>query len=257
MKRRYFDGYHPGTYKIIDEKSLADDYRAGMSEIACSRKYGITRAGVRCRIISAGIIPRSGSEANIIRMGKLSKDEKLALTKSAHDSVRGKKASKKSMEKISKTRHEQPWDHLVGRGEKEFIDELNNRKISFEWQYPIGGYNIDFLFGSVAVELRCETCDPLKREPQRKKIEYLLSRNFSVIYILFTRTDEFIGNLDKIISEINLVCGLPFATGQYRMIRCYADRFTRVRRDNGQFAVIPSPVTTYNVRIKDNLSITS
>lgn len=255
MKKRYFDGYHPGTYKIIDEQSLADDYRSGMSELACSKKYGITRAGVRCRIISAGIIPRSGSEANIIRMGKLSKDEKLALTKSAHDAVRGKKVNQKSIEKISKTRHDKPWNHLVGKGEQEFIDELTHRNISFEWQSPVGGYNIDFLMGSVAVELRCETCDPLKREMQRKKIEYLLSRNFSVIYILFTRTDEFIGNLDKIISEIDLVSGLPFTTGQYRMIRCYADRFTRIRCDNGQFAAIPSPITTYNIRIKDNISV--
>src|SRR5580698_6324662 len=44
------------------------DYKNGMSELAVSKKYGITRGPIRKWLIRCKIHIRNGSEANIIRM---------------------------------------------------------------------------------------------------------------------------------------------------------------------------------------------
>jgi hypothetical protein len=69
--------------KLPDE-DIVSAYLKGDSELSLSKRFGVNRWTITRRLRDAGIIKRGASEANKIRMSRLSKEERLALVSSAH-----------------------------------------------------------------------------------------------------------------------------------------------------------------------------
>src|SRR5437764_402015 len=79
----------------IDVAQIITRYNRGETEQAISLSLGVSRPAVRRRLIEAGIRPRSYSEAQFIRMKRLTASERLRLSAAAHAAVRGKRQSEK------------------------------------------------------------------------------------------------------------------------------------------------------------------
>ncbi len=243
ISRKYRVPYNAKQFPV---ESAIRDYVSGMSELAVSKKYGIERNTIRAHLLRNGIKPRNGSEANIIRMSRLSIDDRKKLTDKAHIAVRGTKNSIEHGRKIAKSRE-------IGKNNLGFCEEFlaqifADNGIKCIHQAAIETYNIDILVGSIAVELRCETNNPLNRTQQRKKIEYLLDAGYHVFYILFKRKRAIELCTENIISDIRIIQNLPPVTAQYRVVWCGIERCSRIRNDRGQFACISSPEKALYVR---------
>lgn len=158
--------------KIIAENRgrIAAKYQSGFSELACAKFFGVSRLMIRRVIVAAGIRPRTGSEANFIRMGKMSERERKELTKAANKKTTGQKQTPEFRHKVALGRFRNKHSHLIGTGEKEFGEFLKAKGFSFTQQAPVGPYNIDFMLGeSIAVELLCTSTNPKRLAQHLKK----------------------------------------------------------------------------------------
>lgn len=75
--------------KPIPDAEIVEAYRAGSSVLALAKKHGVNRWTIVRRLNEARIELRGGSEANRIRLAKMSFQERQALTEGAHRALRG------------------------------------------------------------------------------------------------------------------------------------------------------------------------
>lgn len=64
-------------------------YQGGNAVSVVAKKFNLSSPTIVRRLKQAGCSLRSGSDAMYIRMARSTADERLALTKAAHDAVRG------------------------------------------------------------------------------------------------------------------------------------------------------------------------
>lgn len=121
------------------------------SVLAISERYGIDRGKVVKLIRAAGRTQRGRGESSIVRMSKMSKAEKLALSEAAHDAVRGSKRSQAGLESAALSKsgaHMSEYErivhgHLAAAG---YLPQPN---------HPVGKWNVDIALPDelVAIEV--------------------------------------------------------------------------------------------------------
>lgn len=217
-------------------------YKEGVSILALSKEYGVSRIVIKNRLIENGEQFRSGSEANFLRMKKLSKEERMQLTKKAHDAVRGKTQSPKTRLRISTCRYIHQTHK--GFGEDIFQAKLINLGYKVLGQFPLKGYNIDLLVNnSVAVEIASGGVSKVKSKHNRTKIKNILELGYSIIYLTFSNNNLFIKNLDNCIPFIEQICRDHCSIGpHYRVIRCTSDGESIGRFKRNHPTLVPPPV---------------
>lgn len=222
----------------FDPKPVVEAYLSGESELSISKRTGLKRIVIRRRLVEAGVAIRSISEANYIRMSKLSFKEKQALTKACN-------AASKDMPKEKRhqilLRAAQCRIKHIGRGEKELADALIRRGIVCDPQRPCGVYNIDLAVGTVAVELVGLPWERKAKSRFPERFKYISNCGYTLICVQFRRIEQLLRQLDDIVGIIELTYRLPPSGRKHRMIRCGSNRFARSRDKRGNFTFIPTP----------------
>lgn len=221
-------------------------YRQGASVKALSEKFGIPRQTITESIKRAGIRVRGRGAANVIRFLDASEELRKAQTKSANDAARGAKYDLAHLEALALKKARR-----VGACETELQRQFLDRGFDVEHQAAVSKYNLDLLInGTVAVELiKRSTGKKSRRAQYFERLEYLLNRGLRVLELHFRSDDEILGNLENIVSDVDLLSRNPSSLGQHRVVRCSSERFARFHDELGQFAAVPSPVRfTYTVR---------
>lgn len=177
----------PSSHTLPDAEIIAR-YLAGDSELALARAYGVERIAIRRRILNAGIQPRGVSEANRIRMQRLSPNDRSALAAAAHAAVRGKPRT--DSELATRARTSQQSGRYIGRYEQDLVALLRVRGLEPIAQHAEGRYNIDIAIHPIAVEVHTQSAMPLTVPAIRPRIVELLKRGWIVIYVWIDRRSK-------------------------------------------------------------------
>lgn len=212
--------------KDLNIDDIRRAYDSGDSVLKMSKDFSVSRPVILRRLAEMGVAVRSRSEANRIRMSRLSPADRSDLARAAHDAVRGVKRSDEEILKRSAAREAV----VAGSSQLEdaFAGFLADRGIEFVRQKAIGKYNVDFALTScpVAVEIFGGGWHNSGRHASRhpERIEYLLSQSWSIVIIWATtrwgggsyfdqRCADYVVSLAKILST------RPSGRGQYHVIR--------------------------------------
>lgn len=190
-------------------------YSEGVSELEVSNRLNISRGVVSTAIRKAGVRRRNGSEANTLRMQRLTFEERQALTAGCH--------TVEAMAKCAAT--SETTAQRVGENEFTLRKWLKDAGIRTVGQMPVGPYNLDLFSMPVAVEVSGSVNNPLYQVRYRKRTKYLLERGFWVIYVCFAqrlvtgRRIRFSPAVtDKIVSFIEFARRNPSSLGKYWVV---------------------------------------
>lgn len=226
----------------FDREAAVSDYLAGMSELAVAKKYGVARGTIRSELTKHGIKCRNGSEANYIRLGNMTPEQRQNLVAAAHQARQGSHDRhevlvKKALIKETKT-------CFFGLCENELYDKLCAVGLKVVRQKACDIYNIDFAInGTVAVELTVGSVKFQGRcANQRKRIKKLIECGYTVITVTFKNTECFFTSANKLISDIQRICLDPTSSCKYWVIRGTFKQSMTIRLDNGKFTAIKMPI---------------
>lgn len=234
--------------KQVDVREVADRFKQGESVLALARRFGVTRDGIVRRLARVGVDARGRGEAMRVRMAHTEPAERERLTQAAHDAVRGVPKSLEHREHIADTRA-RGLRVRIGYGEEMLADRLRALGRDVTRQAAFGPYNVDLLVdGRVAVEPHSSGSSPLRTRKGRERVEYLLHRGLSVLWVAFSDPEGLDLCAEHIIADVDELRRDPPAAREYRMVWCGVERFTRVRNERGQLAAVPAPVRAHYAR---------
>ncbi|CAG9205670.1 hypothetical protein BGLA2_1720084 [Burkholderia gladioli] len=227
----------------LDGKALRARHEAGESVLTLSKEFAVSRAIIATSIKAAGGTIRDQSAANKLVASNKTPEQHRNGVQAAHEARR--KTGSSLSEKIKRANRRSAE---VGQGETELIAALRARGYEPEGQLPCGPYNIDIAFLSVAVELMTLSSDPRKLTFHTNRVKYLRDAGYCTVIIRFrhNRLDNVIGNLDDIITFLEIASRDPATRRQDWVIECRSKRFSRARDNHGKFAVIPTPVSYFH-----------
>lgn len=224
----------------IDE--LVAKYASGASELALSKEYKCSRDVIRRHLIEGSADIRNGSQANFIRMSRLTVDERKQLAKAANDAVRGMPEPKSRKRKRAINTELGIAQYVVGHGEKQFSQRLDELGIQHIRQKAVDVYSLDFAINGVAVELKTGNClRGVKADVARNKVKNLADLNWRCLYVVFETVEALIASAEQIIANVDILNGLPSPVSQYRVINCRFDVFTTLRDERGCFYCVATP----------------
>lgn len=234
-----FENMHSARF---DRDAAVADYVSGMSELAVSKKYGVDRGVINRELTKRGIKRRTGSEANYIRLGKMSAEERQALVAPAHEARRGSHDRHEVL--VKKAIMKESQTYLMGPGEDKLYDLLRAAGFEPVRQKAADIYNIDLVIaGSVAVELTIGTTKYAGRGAKSlKRIKKLIECGYTVVTVSAKDIECFSFCSYKIVSDLQRICSDPSNDCKYWMIRCSSQGVEIVRNEKGQFTAKRVPV---------------
>ena len=194
--------------------------------LAIAERLGIERPVVYSCMNDLGLRRRTASEANRIRMSRMTPKERQELAANAHAAtrnfVRNERTRIRIAEGIQRSRKH------IGAFEAEVGEYLTSQGVEVVSQMAWDGYNLDFFIPArrTAVEVYTSAYRPASISNTAKKTMKLLSAGVSVIDLWINRKTGEIAStamLDELIACINVACPLPSGRGQYRVIRGQGD----------------------------------
>ena len=190
-------------------------------EKAIADKLGVNRGSIRRRLLQAGVVCRGRSESMYVRMSRLTPEERQALTRAAHDAVRGKKRSSEDLVKRAKSRE---WGipNLPGY-ERDIFEEFVRRDIDFIPQKAVGKYNLDFLvFGRIAFEVFGGGWHFYGAHAQRfrSRDKFIRDSGYIPVYCVVMREGLDAGAVcDYLVSLFEILSSDPASTSEQYVIR--------------------------------------
>jgi hypothetical protein len=226
--------------KDWNRPAVVSAYVAGESLKSISDRIGISRPSLLRHLKQVGVPIRGGSSANLLRFARSTREERLAITEAAHAAVRGVPHTREHKLKIAQGRSK-PGCIRIGAGEQDFAAYLRERGHTVVEQAAIDVYNVDLLVGAVVVELRCDTTRPTKFPAQAKRIEDIRGLGYPLLYVCFRRVEHLWLNLDQVVADLDVLGRFPSGKGEYRMVWCGAEYYTKTRDDQGKIRAHRSP----------------
>jgi very-short-patch-repair endonuclease len=174
------------TRKPIDLDDLACRHASGQSVLQMSREVGVSRPAIIRRLAKLGLEVRSGSEANRLRMARLSVAERRALAEAANEARRSTRLVPTGQWHarnygIAQTR--QRTLSPATPDEEKLLRLADTLGVQVTRQVAVGAYNLDFRIGSVAVEVHSAAYHPLRLPRLAQRAVNLLSAGWSVAYL--------------------------------------------------------------------------
>lgn len=237
-------GIPPRTNAItLPTAEIVLAYEGGESEQAIARRYGVMRAVVRRHLKESGVHLRGQAEANALRMSKMSPAERAGLTEAAHDAVRGKPVSGRSLQLAAQRREQNPWHANRSASEVRFQQWLSDRGLVFTPQKAIGPYNVDFAVSSIAVEILGGGWHAAKHARHARRSPYILDAGWHLLMIwdyegLSAMRPQ---AADYLIAFLNEAGSDPAASRQYRVISGSGELLAARRREDDEFPLEPPP----------------
>lgn len=205
----------------LTTEAVAADYGTGNISIKqLARKYGVCRDVIYRRLKEAGITPRNRSESMYLRMSQTPLEERIKLAAHANDTVRNMPAEFHKGNAIKQAISKQRNLSKIGILEETFIKALDEVGMNPVWQQACGPYNIDIACGNIAIEIHNSPRHPHTYPFYVKRIEYLLKRGWTVVYIKFGQgvtIDE--TTLNKIVTVCKAASFYPAECAEYWMVR--------------------------------------
>lgn len=143
-----------GNRLDVPVSEIVSRYISGESVLALSKAFKLERTVIDRRLRQAGVHIRNGSEANIIRMSRMTPAEIIKLTEACHNAVRGSHKSLKAKRNYAITRESRPW-LSASLSEYRMSQMLFNMGVATIPQKAIGVYNVDLAIEKprIAVEI--------------------------------------------------------------------------------------------------------
>src|SRR5262245_59895876 len=164
-----------GTTRVtLDLDTLARRHADGQSVLRMANELGVSRPVIVRRLTELDLPVRSGSEANLLRAGRMSAAERRANTAAANEARR-----------TSGGREPRGVRTFTRRGVHTRPDEEGIARLRPDWprQVAVGPYNLDFRCGPVAVEVHGAATDPSRRPELQRRTMHLLDAGWSVVYL--------------------------------------------------------------------------
>lgn len=209
----------PRPWVPPDLDNLLKRYRSGESEQQLAQSYGVGRSVIRRILTENGVQPRGIGEAQLLRMQRLSPEERQALAAAAHAAVRGTKQSVEHRESIARTNSTR--FNNVSKIEMVIAGWLRERTQDVRQQTAIGPYNSDITFSGVAVEVYGGNWHFTGRHQARaqKRIRYVLDQGWHLVIVLIGIEFPLMPRVaDYLISFAEQTGGGPSPIRQYRMV---------------------------------------
>lgn len=209
--------------KIPNLDDLLRRYQVGESELKLSREFGVSRDVIRKRLLDAGIIPRNGSQANIVSMSQMSFAERQARTAASHIATRGRHQTIAERERRART-HE-ALRLGISTIEIIFGEMLTAKGIVFTPQKAIGVYNVDIAVKTprIAIEIFGGNWHTTDKHSllHHKRIPYILNRGWSVVMIWVNARNYplTLGARDYIVTLAQRLALHKPLRGEYHVIR--------------------------------------
>ena len=178
-------------------QEIVNLYINGVSELALSKRFGVSRCTIRGRLVAAGIQPRTQSESEAVKWKQMSKEARQHQVKAAHDKVRG----------MTRTH-----DNLVNRAigvqakakmskfEQLFFEAFTKAGVSVIPEYAIDVFNIDFAIPEKRVAIEVDGgnwhTSSVKSKYDRRKEAFLKQIGWHII-----RFQVYRRNIENILSE--------------------------------------------------------
>ena len=218
-------------------------YKNGESENAVAKHFNTSRNVIRRQLKRFNIVPRTKSQSESLKWSKFSEEQRHLQVINAHKAVKGVPSSFNAKIKVAETRERIKYDHLIGVGEFEFIEELRNRGIDHTHQKAIKFYNVDIAVGNIAVELTADMGRYTMFNPKEiKRAKNLLECGFHTLAVQFDTKETLIKCSDDVIATINEMSRLETSVSQYWVISCRRQDSTVTKDEFGKFTSVPSPI---------------
>lgn len=224
-------------------KDMISMYQNGESENSVAKHFNVSRNVVRRYIKEFEIKPRTQSEAEALKWSKMTEEQRNAQVKPAHDSVRGVKKTEAAKIALAKARERIKYNSLIGPGEIELVQLLNDRGIKNVHQKAIKFYNVDIAVGNIAVELTLDRSRYTSFNPKEiKRAKNLLECGYYTLAVQFDKESTLIACGDDIIAAIDEMSRLEPFTSEYWVVSCRSQDYTITKNNLGQFSREQSPV---------------
>lgn len=223
---------------LKDELEIVNQYKAGLSCLACAKKFDRSRSFINHVLLYHGIELRNGSEANVLRFKHQTTEDRRKITAKANKVMRSLpksfhvKSSKKQAEAKAKSLSK------VGQHELEYAAYFKKHGFSCAPQKPFGAYNIDIAVGSVAVEIHVNSNHPHRHSFYSKRIVDLLKGGLSVLYVKVTSKGVNAFGLNQALAHLKELSSHPAGSCQYRVIRGTGELIAVGHLDGNQIALI-------------------
>jgi hypothetical protein len=215
-------GQTPWNKKYLPAKEIIKMYKSGDSENFISKHFDSARGTIR-RILKENNIPiRNQSASEKLKWSQMDSVTRSNQVRACHAVTKGRQIP--TEERILRANSLEKSRGRIGIGENILANIFRKNNISFIQQAAIHTYNIDFLIGTIAVELNIGTVYPDRRKTDSKKIMHFLNRNRSIIYLLCKDISLIKGKPVKdLIGIINELSRNPPSKSKYWVIRCRLD----------------------------------
>jgi hypothetical protein len=186
----------------IDAQKVKTMYEQGISENQISKSFKVSRLVVRKHLISSGTHVRSQSEAEKVKWSQMSLRRRKQQVKSAHIATKGRLVSEDEKFFRARCLEASPIENNIGIGETAFKKFLIDKGVNFKYQAAVGPYNIDFLIGSVAVEITANNGRFFKNSRLHTRVKDLLKRDIKTLYVFVRNDDLILRFADDILTDI-------------------------------------------------------
>jgi very-short-patch-repair endonuclease len=180
-------------------------------------------------------------------MERAGADGRAALTKAAHDAVRGMTRSIEELCKRAQGRER--TGRLASKAERAFYPLLVERGLTAIPQKALWKYNIDFAIGNVAVEISGRAKKPEELPALRERTEYILNSGFALLSIWAGSFCPItVAAADYTVSYVQEASSDPSMIGKYRVIRGDGKFLAAGGLDDDEFPGILTPIPGYSGR---------
>jgi hypothetical protein len=201
--------------------TIISEYKSGKSINQIAKDRGLSRVPITRILKESGIKMRNQSQAEKLKWSQMSDIQRIKQVQAAHDSTKGRYVP--IVERRKRAISFQACNSRIGIGEEIVQKFFKSENIDFVYQFPIDGYNLDFLVSPVAVEVNIGGKLPHKRITDFKKIKDLSGR-MQIIYIhAYSIENITTDKLKNFITIFDIAKSSPPIDGQYWMIWCCRD----------------------------------
>lgn len=200
--------------KKLPEAAIVKLYQSGYGTSYLAKAYTCTPITINYLLRRNGVQIRTTSAAGSIQATRQTPEERKNRVSKARD-TRASNLKADSSDPAS-------VNPAIGIGYHFIVGVLQAAGFRGILQRPVDNYYVDFLSGSVAVEI--EYRPKLGLTHKSIRLKQLLKRNLTVIYILHQGVDSLTRHLDQLITQFKLARSAPSSAGEYWVIRCDLNR---------------------------------
>lgn len=224
----------------LDVDQIVKLYLAGKTVQEVATHFGVSRPTIMRRLGSAEVPLRSYSEGAAGRYARTTSEDRLQLTKAAHEAVRGTPHTPDHRRKVAVGRQANPPAMSVH--EAAFADWLGERDIPYVRELAIDKYNVDFGIAPIAVEILGGEWHGTRKKAARHsgRTPHILDAGWSLLFVWATPTIPLTPAVaDYAVAYLEAVRSDPSLLGEYRVIRGDAKLLARARAEDYETTGIP------------------